>query len=164
MEFHLAKHVSKIAHINLREEKHGEEPTLAVDVKVSTDVPNDFLSYLKPTLKWSMYEKKPGQGDLLPDDGHLPHLRHPELGEMRWKGDMARANVMISSIDRPEDVGFDADVDNLKLDPKDGGTVSIAFRLQLLPTDAQAARLVGFLGKEVRITVRPQEPVSAPAE
>ncbi len=47
MEFNLEKHTAKIAHINLREERHGDDPVLAVDIKVTADVPNDFLSYLR---------------------------------------------------------------------------------------------------------------------
>lgn len=157
MEFHLEKHAAKINHINLREEKHGEESVLAIDVKVGADVPNDFLSYLAPTLKWSLYEKEPGQGELLPDDNHLPHLRYTQLGELRWEGDMGKAGVLISSMDRPEDVELEADINNLKFEPKEGGTVAISFRIQLLPSGAQSAKLVDFLGKEVRITVRPAE-------
>lgn len=160
MEFHLEKQAAKIAHINLREEKHGEETVLAIDVKVTADVPNDFLSYLAPTLKWSLYEKQPGQGELIPDDNHLPHLRYTQLGELRWEGEMAKAEVLVSSIDRPEDVQMQADINNLKFEPKEGGTVAISFRLQLLPSGSQSATLVGLLGKEVRVSVAPAEPAA----
>ncbi len=161
MQFHLEKQAAKMAHINLREEKHGEEAVLAIDVKITADVPNDFLSYLDPTLKWSLYDKQPGQGELLPDDNHLPHLRYTQLGELRWEGEMAKANVLVSSIDRPEDVALEADINNLKFEPKEGGTVAISFRLQFLPNAGQSAVLVGLLGKEVRVSVAPAEPAGA---
>ena len=164
MEFHLEKHAAKVAHINLREEKHGEEAVLAVDVKITADVPNDFLSYLAPELKWSIYDKQPGQGELIPDDTHLPHLRYPQLGELKWDGDMAKAQVTIHGAKPTHDFNLDADVNGLRLEPKEGGTVAITFRLQLLPTSGQSAALVGYLGKEVKISVVPAESETSDAK
>jgi hypothetical protein len=164
MEFHLEKQVSKIAHINLREEKHGEETVLAVDVKITADVPNDFLSYLKPTLKWSLYEKEPGQGELLPDDAHMPHLRHPELGVMGWAGEMPGAAVIIHGVKEEYDMEIVADVGKLKFEPKEGGTVALTFTAQLRPNPGQSAALVVYLGKDVKVSVRPREDISPPAE
>lgn len=157
LEFNLEKHNAKVAHINLREEKHGEEAVVAIDVKITADVPNDFLSYLAPTLKWSLYDKQPGQGELIPDDKHLPHLRYPQLGEIKWADEMASATIVIHGAKEEYDMELTADVNNLKLEPKEGGTVSIVFRIQLLPTAGQSAALVGYLGKDVKMSVRPAE-------
>ena len=164
MEFHLEKPAAKVAHINLREEKHGEEAVLAVDVKITADVPNDFLSYLSPTLKWSLYDKEPGQGELIPDDTHMPHLRYSALGDLKWDGDMPKAVVTIHGLKKVYDFELVADVNNLRLEPKEGGTVAIAFRLQLLPTAGQSAALVGYLGKEVKISVVPAESETSDAK
>ena len=154
LEFNLEKQAAKVAHINLREEKHGDDSVVAIDVKITTDVPNDFLSYLAPTLKWSLYDKQPGQGELIPDDKHLPHLRYPQLGEIKWGDDMAGAQVLIQNMTMPGDLELTADVNKLVLVPKEGGTVEVAFRLQLQPSPKQSAALVGYLGQMVRITVR----------
>ena len=157
MEFHLEKHMAKVAHINLREEKHGEDTILAVDLKVTADVVNDFLSYLAPTLKWSLYDKLPDQGDLLPDDNHLPHLRHPQLGTLSWNGDMAKATLILHGSKPEFDFELVANVGKLRLEPKEGGTVALAFNATVKPTPGQSAALVMYLGKDVPISVRPFE-------
>ena len=95
MDFELNKQTAKIAHVNFREEKHGEEAVVALDIKITFDSPNDFLSYLSPTLKWSLYDKQTKQGELIEDKGHLPILRYSQLGEMRWEGEMQRCALTI---------------------------------------------------------------------
>ena len=161
MEFHLEKHLCKVAHINLREEKHGEESVLAVDLKFTADVPNDFLSYLAPTLKWSLYEKEPGQGELLPDDAYLPHLRHPQLGVMAWSGDMTKAEVILHGATERYDMELEANVGKLKFEPMEGGTVAITFSATLKPNVGQSAALVVYLGKDVQVSVRPHQDLPA---
>ena len=153
MEFTLTKQAAKVAHINLREEMHGEEPLLAVDVKVQCDVPNDFLSYLAPTLKWSLYDKPDKQGELIEDTAHLPRLRYPSMAVLRWDGKMEKASLTIHGAKKAQDLQVEADVDKLQLECKDGGTVSVTFRAQVIPTPEQSAALVGFLGKEVKVSV-----------
>jgi len=163
MEFNLQKHASKIAYVNFREEKHGEESVLAVDVKITTDVPNDFLSYLSPGLKAAVYEKELGQRDLIADDNHLSHLRFPDLGTLAWSGTMVRAAVVIHGVKKSQDLELVADVTKLKLDPKEGGTVSITFTVQLCPNESQAAHLPIWLGKEAKVSVGPNTEEIPPA-
>lgn len=163
MEFHLERHLSKIAHISLREEKHGDDAVLAVDLKVTADVPNDFLSYLDSTMKWSLYEKQPGQGELLPDDTHMPHLRHPELGTLAWAGEMSKAAVIIHGAKEQYDMELTADVGKLRFEPKEGGTVAIVFQVQIHPNPGQSAALVVYLGREVPLSVRPAD-MSSPGD
>lgn len=94
--FELLKHKSKIAHLNIREESHGDDKVLAEDIKVQADVPNDFLSYLAPTLKWSLYDKPSNaQGELIEDAGHMPRLRYSQLSALAWDGSMAKAAFTI---------------------------------------------------------------------
>jgi hypothetical protein len=153
--FELSKHQCKIAHINIRTEKHGEEEILAADVKVEADVTNDFLSYLDPTLKWSLYAKpEGGQGELIQDDSHMPRLRYAFLPELRWADKMAKAVFIIHGKKKTDDVEFEASVDKLCLQCKEGGTVSISFRAAVLPTPAQSGFLAGMLGTEAKVSVR----------
>jgi hypothetical protein len=55
--FELLNQSAKIAHVNLREEKHGEEDVLACDLKIETKMSNTFLSKLQPGLRESLYER-----------------------------------------------------------------------------------------------------------
>lgn len=156
--FELLKHPGRIAHLNIRTEKRGEEEVLAADVKVEADVTNDFLAYLAPTLKWSLYSKPDGgQGELIQDDSHMPRLRYPFLPEIRWADKMVDAVLVIHGKKKTDDLQFDAGVDKLCLECKEGGTVSISFRCSVLPTAAQAGQLAALLGQETKISVREGE-------
>jgi hypothetical protein len=161
--FELSKHNCKIAHLNIRTEAHGEENVLAADVKVEADMTNDFLSYLAPGLKASLYEKpETGQLELICDDHYLPHIRYPELTELRWDRKMEKAVFIIHRIENG-DLCFDAMVDKLCLQCKEGGTVSISFRAAVLPTPEQSGQLAAILGTDARVSVREADDDDDPA-
>ena len=155
LSFNLTNHGAKITHLNVREEKHGDEPIIAIDIKIETDVHNDFLSYLSPTLKWSLYSKNPNQGELIEDETHLPALRYQELGLIGWDGEMDKAMAVFHGAKKSDDIDLECEVDKLRFTCRDGGTVTIVFRIKVLPTPAQSAMLMCLLGKETRISVRP---------
>ena len=156
--FELLKHKSKIAHLNIREETHGEDKVLAEDIKIQADVPNDFLSYLAPTLKWSLYDKpSDAQGELIEDAGHMPRLRYSQLPALAWDGSMAKASFTIHGAKKSEDLVFEANIDKLLLDCKDGGTVAITFKVAVYPTAEESGRLAALLGQEHKVSVRPGE-------
>ena len=154
--FELSKHKCKIAHLNIREETHGEDKVLAEDIKVCADVPNDFLSYLAPTLKWSLYDKPDGaQGELIQDAGHMPRLRYSQLPPLAWAGEMAKATFVVHGAKKADDLVFEATVNKLLLDCKDGGTVAITFKAAVYPTAEESGRLAALLGQEHKVSVRP---------
>ena len=155
--FTLTKQAAKIAHINLRIEMHGEEELAGMDIKVQADVPNDFLSYLSSTLKWSLYDKPDKQAELIEDKGHLPRLRYSELGEMHWAGEMDHAVFVVHGAKKSEDLQLEGEVDKVRIECKDGGTVALTFRVKVLPTPAQTGALSGLLGKDVRVSVGKQD-------
>ena len=159
--FELLKHKSKIAHLNIREETHGEDKVLSEDIKIQADVPNDFLSYLAPTLKWSLYDKSDSpQGELV-EDGHMPRLRYSQLPPLSWSGGMVKAAFTIHGAKKSEDLVFEANIDRLLLDCKDGGTVSITFKVSVYPTATESGRLAALLGQEHKVSVRPGEAPAA---
>ena len=105
--FELSKHKCKIAHLNIREETHGEDKVLAEDIKIQADVPNDFLSYLAPTLKWSLYDKPDGaQGELIKDAGHMPRLRYSFFPPLAITGRMDKANFTVHGAKKADDLTF----------------------------------------------------------
>lgn len=158
LELHWKKQAAKVAHINIGEEKHGEEDVRRLDIKVQSDVVNDFLTYLSKTLKGSLYGKEEGQRELIKDDSHLPHSLYPELGEMKWEGEMADATVILHGKTKAEDLNLVGDVNNVRIQCKEGGTVAVTLRVQVKPDDEQTSALVLFSGKDVKISIRPKEP------
>lgn len=163
--FELKEVKATLAHLNLRDEKHGEDTVLAVDVKMTADVTNDFLLMLSPTLKSSLYQREDeaeGQQPLIADAGHMPSLRYPEMGTIPWTGTMS-AEFTIHGAKRAKDFTLSGKVNNLKLATKEGGTVAIEFRVQISgPTPQDVAALTERRG-DVTISVVPVEDDGAAA-
>lgn len=157
--FELAKQSVKISHINSRLEMHGEEEVLAVDVKMSADVPNAMLDLLTPGLRQAIYDRGP-QADI--DDDHLTVVRFPSMPSFDWAAGLEAAEFVIHTGKKADDIAFSADVNNLKLTPKDGGTVSITFRAQILPEPEEVGTLTGLLGQKVKVTVKAAEVPNEP--
>ena len=151
----LTKQAAKISHLNLREEKHGEETVLALDIKISFDMQNAYLEDLKPGLKASFYGAAEGATADMLDRGHLPRLLHPEIGEIKFAAQMLKCPVTIFYEKKKVDIL--GDVNNFKLHCKDGGTVSTSLRVQILPSPEEAGVLAGLLGLDVKVTIQPGE-------
>jgi len=151
--FTLTTQQSRIAHINVREEKHGEESVPAVDLTIVCDVPNGFLSYLHPTLKASLYGPQHTQSNLIDDAGHLPCLLYNALPELKWVGAMDKATVVLHGVKPKDNIELEAGIDKLVLMPKDGGTVEIKFRVSSRPGAAIIGRLVALLGLDMKVSV-----------
>lgn len=142
-----------LTHINTRQEKHGpDELALVVDLAIHANLSNDFLTQLAPTLKWSLYDK-PVDGDLAQDAGYAPVLRYSQIAHIKWTGDMVGAIVVLHGTSKAKTLEFEAKVNKLVLECKDGGTVSIAFRVQTPVTPEQLALLCELLSKEFPISV-----------
>ena len=148
----LIKQAAKIVHLNVREELHGEDQVLAMDVRLSCDLPNTFLDTLAPGLRLALYDKA-AQGDL--DAEHLSVARFPLLAPIDWEGQMAGARLVIHVGKKSDDMEFDAKINKLRLAPKDGGTVTVWFRAQLLPDPPQVGLLSEYLGHKVKVSVTP---------
>lgn len=153
--FQLSRQNAKVAHVNLREEKHGDEDVLACDLKIEAKLPNSFLCQLHPELPASLYERG---SELDLGDDHLSKLRYPLLTmPLQWEGKIVGGKVTLHAPVSDDDLIIFGDVDKLKLSPMDGGSVTVAFRAQFLPDGDQAARLPFLLGKLVEISVeKPQ--------
>jgi hypothetical protein len=154
--FQMISQQCKIAHVDLREEKHGDESVTAVDLKLQASVSNDFLSYLSPRLKGSLYDKPDGsvQGTLVHDNpGYMPRLLYPQLPALAWVGEMLKAQVVLHGAKKKDDIVVTADVNKLRLECMDGGTVIVSFRIQVIPEASVLGKLVALLGVETKVSV-----------
>ena len=154
--FELSNQMVKVAHVNLRAEKHGEEDVLACDLKFETKMPNTTLSTLNASLAGCLYER--GQELDLGDD-HVTKLRFPLIKyPLQWQSEITGGKVTLHAPISEDDLVLFGDVNELKLSPQDGGTVIVNFRVQFLPDGDQAARIPAMLGKMVEISV--EKPVA----
>lgn len=163
MSFSLKRQTAKVAHLNVREEKHGEESVVAVDVKVQADVGNEFLDALSPGLRQAVYA---ADGQQL-DGVELPFsvLRFPQLAPLDWDTPMAGCGFVVHGAKRVDDLEFEGTVSKpMRLTPKEGGTVEITFQVQVHPDAAELGALSSFLGRSTKVTVVAGEPMQAPEE
>lgn len=158
MSLELKKKPCRITHVNVREEKHGEESVTAVDLTVLSDMPNSFLDDLSKGLLTALYRAEgEAAGETADvDKDHLGVLRHPQLGELPWGDKLVAAKITLAGVSKADGLApmeFEADVNKVRLALKEGGTVETTFRIQFLPEANQVGDAAAFLGKKAKITI-----------
>lgn len=156
----LKRQTVKVAHLNVREEKHGEEPVLAVDIKLTADMRNDFLDQLGEGLRVALY--RPDEEQLAGVEVPMSILRFPVLKPLGWDVLMPNVVLTLHGAKKADDQTFEGKISKaIALDPKEGGTVEVSFQVQVNPTPEQMGPLSALLGHSTKVSVRPGE---APAE
>lgn len=153
--FSLANQAAKLVNVNPRAELHGQDKKLAVDLKFEIKVSNDVLSEFDPSLKNSLYKKADTQGDLIDDPGHLPALKFPMMGKVKWGKDFAGYETIIHyGVTGTQDIRMaECEVDNFSFDCQDGGTVVVAFRVIAHPESTDLGRLCEMIQQEVEMSL-----------
>lgn len=159
--FKLSMAVAELAHINLRDEKHGEESVPCTDVKFLADVPQSFLTQLHPDLLGCLYKPEGDaageQQPLLDGAEHRPLLRFPKLPRFPWAHGAFKAEMVLHSAKKRDEYRTVGEVDKLVLEPKEGGTVMLTFRVKLTGTEpGDVAALVAKRGS-VELSINPVE-------
>lgn len=140
--FELIENECKIAHLNIRDEKHGEEKVLAIDIKFQVDLPNKVLDQISEGLMASMYGADEAQDELF-EGGHLPKLRHALLAPL--KCDLGSKKVALTIHRVTHDVKLEGEIKKITLDCKAGGTVSVTFTVACKPEADVVGKLSGML-------------------
>lgn len=156
----------KLAHINMRPEKHGDESVTALDLKFIRTAPNSELKLLHPKLQSMLYWRLKATNDQRDIEGVeqiLPDLRFPELGTLAWDLEMT-ARIVIE-IGTGSIVLNPVKVNQFRIDPLQGGSVETTFRVQTSAIPDGALDLLGrMLDSDVSITLEPHtdKPSEAP--
>lgn len=157
MSFERSRELMELVHLNIRREVHGDERVNGIDIRFRVDLTNDVLAEFSPTLKTTLYarEETP-QGDFDPDSVPYTVVKNPQMGTIKWdaKYDCARA-VVHHGIDGRNDIAFAlAKVNKFSILPKNGGTLTCEFRVQVSdPDDMDIARLIAVNGQQVYVTI-----------
>lgn len=153
----------KINSVNPRSERHGpEELHPAVDIHVSLTSGNEILSAFDGKLLDALYTKNAnaaqgGQQDLegVEQVSNMPNLKFPKLGAIKWKTDLMGYTFTITHGIGSDIVLTGCKVNNFTLDPKEGGSVDVKFRIQT--SDSLDERTLGKLAllvqNEVDVTL-----------
>ena len=158
--FELDHQKSKLSSVNPRAELHGEDKKHALDLVFEMKVSNDVLSFFDPSLKSALYkanDNTAGQAELIQEPGHLPQLKFPKMGAIKWGYEGAGYEVTVHyGVSGKDDIRLtETQIDGFKFDCQDGGTVGVRFRVIAHPDTPELGRLCELIQREVDITVVP---------
>ena len=162
MTFQLTQYTAvKMTNLNTRIEKHGPESVPAVDLTFTMDAQNKILDDFHCDLLDSIYTTRETSFDLqesiegVEEIAYLPNLRFTAMDPIKW-------NWNGSGYEFSVDYGLGGDralvlecveVGKIVIDPKEGGTVELKFRVQCNAglTEAIIGKLAMMNGQEVKI-------------
>ena len=152
----------KLAHLNCRKEKHGDDSVVAIDLKFVREAGNSQLAMLHPDLRAALYatadDEQPGIDGIEPI---ATQLRFPQLPQFAWELEMTGCEVEVDfglgGIDSNIAL-YDCKVNQFRVECRAGGTTLITFRVQTSNFPEGAVdKLLTKLGQETAISL------SAPA-
>ncbi len=165
--FSLEKTTAKITSYNSRSETHGKEEVPACDIrfeaKVSNDVLSEFGSQLRAALYWKseqpQAEPQQGELDAVEPVSDLPNLRCPKLRgpfEIEYEGAGYVLTVDYGVGGKSAIELGDCKVNDVKINPHEGGSVTLTFRVSHSDIEERAAgKLSRMVKREVTITLTP---------
>lgn len=155
----------KLAHLNCREERHGDESVAAIDLKFVREAGNSQLSMLHPDLRAALYDtdddERPGLAGIEPI---ATKLRFPAMPQFAWDLEMTGCEVEVDyGLGLESNIVLaDCKVNQFRVECRPGGTTLITFRVQTSNFPEGAVdKLLGKLGHETAITL---EAPAAPAQ
>lgn len=162
--FELTNAIAHIRSLNLRTEKHGNEEVPFADLKVETKRPNSMLSEFGSQLRDALYWRAPttdgdqGSLDGVDEVSDKPNLRCPELAQsysLKYEGAGYDA-VIEQGATGARDIKIEGiEVNNLKFEAHEGGTITLTMRLQFKIDEKLSGRLAMLIGREVTISLEP---------
>lgn len=161
--FDLRNATFKLSSVNFRQELHGEDHVRACDLKFEGTVGNDVLIAFHPELR-AMLFKKNEDPDLIEqtEPKALTALRFPRLGTLKydWEGSGYTLAIDYGLGDKSNIVLAECQIDGIRIDPMQGGSVRIGFRVICHPDGKQVDPLTEMLQSDVVISATPPEPTS----
>lgn len=169
-EFRFFKTKMRITSVNVRQELHGDDHVLAMDIGLEFNQSNRSLDKLDPLLLQTFFWNN-GQGQL---DGvdkvtDYPNLRFEHLAmPIKWLDEFTEG---LFSIHHGEDadndiVINDVEINNIRMAFKEGGTTVYNARVQCHPDEDDVARICTVLQSDVMCTLDSDpdesEPVAPP--
>ena len=156
--FELEKANAKIANVNPRAEKHGEENKLAADIKIELQLHNSALDSFDDKLRKALF-RKPGKGeqqDLIDKDA-LTAVQFPRVGEISWDEEFPGYDLEIGSglgLAEPLFVS-DVTLKKFRFGPLEGGSVNVSFNVICHPSADEIGQLCTLIQSDAEITLTP---------
>lgn len=158
--FELKEHKVKLSSVNPRAEIHGEERKPACDLKFEVNCASDVLLDFHPELRQMLF-KKSEDPDLVEqsEPDALTALRFPRLGTLKydWEGTGYTLTLAYGIGGKSDIVLGECQVDSMRIDPMNGGTVKLGFRVICHPESKQMGQLCELIQQDIDISVTPPE-------
>jgi hypothetical protein len=155
---------AKLNSVTPRIEKHGDDNVAAVSLGLTITGPNTLLDALQPGLREALYKAPEGQETLPGVEGSTPLLRTRAMERIKLKtSEMVGWRLIVEhgiGDDSAVDL-HDCKVDKFQLEPFEGGSVQLSFRVGTSDIDETYLGCLGMkLGQEVQITLRAPQPAA----
>lgn len=147
-------HVSSVTN---RQETHGEEKVPAVSIGFELTTANTVLDQIDPTLRHALYKAIDGQDQLPGIEPATPVLRCNSVERVTLPTKHEGWTVQVDdSFDESDPMTFgECKVDKFSIEPKQGGSIVLRFRVGTSDIDAERLGKMGMHnGQSLWITVR----------
>jgi hypothetical protein len=160
--FQLEKQPAQLVAFNIRKEFGDDEGTPAGDLKFKVNLPSTVLDDFDSTLRGMFFCKANSRVQDLADQSHeAPNLRAVKLkGPFKWGARYAGYTLALHygvSSKKPHVLLKDCQMNKVELDPQEGGTVIVGFRVQFHPDEASAGKLAMLVNTQVDVSLTPPE-------
>ena len=158
MKFTIHGEQVRLHHLNVRTETHGDEERTAVDLKLYYETGNEALLQFHPRLRALLYENPPANQPTVEGVEPAPVVRvFPDLHPLHWSADFACSLAILHGLGDGRDIVLaDCTADGFVIEPLEGGTVKLAFRIRSICMDEQIlGRLPLLLHRDLPITLLP---------
>lgn len=153
--------VVKLANVNPRAEKHGEDTKPALDLKIEATCPSSVLIHFHPELRQHLFKKdeNPDLVDQVVEGEGLTILRYPKMGALKWDWEGAGYTATVDyGMGGPSNIVLnDVKVDHFAIEPQNGGSVVITFRIIAHPEADDVGKLCEFIQREIELNLVPPE-------
>jgi hypothetical protein len=159
--FSLQNQDVKIANVNFRAEKHGEENVKACDLKIEATMHSSVLDCFDKGLRKTLYRKpSAGEQSNLPlGDDNLTERKLPRLAPLKWDEDFPGYELhIVTGLAIDEELKQeDVELSGFVFEAMDGGSVAVTFRASLYPDGRAAGKLFQLIQETVEITLIPPD-------
>lgn len=146
-----------VASVTNRQETHGEEKVPAVSIGFELTTANTVLDQIDPTLRHALYKAVEGQEQLPGIEPATPVLRCNSVERVTLPTRHEGWTVQVDDgIDETDPMTFgECKVDKFSVEPKQGGSIVLRFRVGTSDIDAERLGKLGMHnGQSLWITVR----------
>lgn len=153
--------VVKLANVNPRAEKHGDDTKPALDLKIEAQCPSSVLIHFHPELRQHLFKKdeNPDLVDQVTEGDGLTLLRYPKMGGIKWDWEAVgyTATVDYGLGGDSNIVLNDVKIDHFAIEAQNGGSVLLTFRIIAHPDADDVGKLCEFIQRDIELNLVPPE-------